>query len=1635
MPVIDHSAVRIGPDFKGFKTALRKGLKEATAGVVGKVIVKIDVDPRGLAASIRTALRSIDGGQAKVKLVADARGFEASARKALAAEKLTAKVRLVAGGTSGGSRSRSLAEQAKRDARDAERAAEKEARKAEKERRRQYRLIRDPEDIVESHRLQATGATFKRVRTMSEQFLRDEEQAWRDHARRIKSDQDAAFASYATNIEDLATVHERALAMDQQFNRVRMSRARTAGEAIAGQELAARAEGLRRENHLLKQAAQEAERIERESSRRRKSLASELKVPKLINLGGEGIRPMNLLYASLIALSPVLIAVASSAVQAGTSIVALGSAAYGAGLAAVGLTAAFAGVLGALKLHSSLQKAQIGQSAKAAKTEISHANAIRNASNSVASAKEGVLDATRSLKDAQIAEKKAISDVAKAYQEAARKVKDLRLELSDLRTQQSGNAIDLAEAQRHQREIDTDFFATDLMKRQAGQDVAEAVQRGKQIAADLGKARAELGTRTRAGLGGSPEVVDARETARRATEARQNAQRGLAAATRGATEAQRDYTDALKSNTAAVSGALAQDAQLQAQLKDMSKAGRDLYYWLVDNTEQFKVYRRSIEQAILPGFLSFLKDVTARQKGAKSTTDTLVDGVIGVGRQISRTTANLGKLMRTKWFKGELVKLNKDNEKAFANVGDATVTLVRPITRLFTAASPLIVRFTDYLNRVADRFAAWIDDVGDARLGQWFKEAGDELADWWRIATNLGSFLVSIFKASLPTGNNLVGRLGELTGSLAAWARSDSGQGQLRKFFEYFRAIDYGRITRVAASVAALMGAWKLGTIIGKSPFFSFVALLATKWPDTSANVMQRVADQAIRVLSWMDDHPGQAATLLAVLAGLRALRTVKPLGDIFGKIPGVGKLFSIFGDRGASPANPLFVSDITGGGGGGKVGKVVGGLSAAALGGIAAAIAGSVIAGNQQIRNGLEGKPYWQPAIDLVNSLKTGDWAGVATNWTTVAATFSPAGPLFQGANAIANLFHKDPPKPRPKPPPGPGIKDLATDGRGFKPLRWDQAGPPPAWMRDIRTEESALTGLKNWATTPGPTRTKALEEYIRARKRSVLDYVAAVRSQQGPIAAEIALQTENKKSEDTLRDVTTQMGLSGEDAKKYADKIRAVPKVAKTDVTTPGMPGALKDFTSLKTKIDPVTGKKTITVEVNGQTGVFSTLKEALIYQRALQSGLTLDAADRAIRKDEETTSYYKKKYNLATGGHIRGRGTATSDSIPARLSDGEYVQPTKAVKHYGVDFMEAVRTRRLPKFATGGQVGKWPFPVDISKTMIPQGMADPGGGHLVGSADVARIAEATARSMGASEKQLIALIEAGIVESTMRNLNYGDRDSVGFLQQRASWGSTKNRMNVAWATRKFINKAKRVDSSRLDPGSLAQAVQVSAYPSRYGEQYANAIAILNAEAPFVRGGEGGVTGGGGGGTRAGLIAFGRWLQKRGYDVTENPAFGGVHGGHSKDSQHYRGNAIDVNHGAGTSAREQRFLRQIIPEGHRRGLRSRFMVAGHYNHAHFDLGPGHVLGGQVKATKYDGGGLLPPGATLAVNNTRKPETVRTHEQEKALHGGPMRIDRRDLALLASYIVNAVAGQHIRMDGRKVAETVRGYDYLPRGI
>lgn len=66
----------------------------------------------------------------------------------------------------------------------------------------------------------------------------------------------------------------------------------------------------------------------------------------------------------------------------------------------------------------------------------------------------------------------------------------------------------------------------------------------------------------------------------------------------------------------------------------------------------------------------------------------------------------------------------------------------------------------------------------------------------------------------------------------------------------------------------------------------------------------------------------------------------------------------------------------------------------------------------------------------------------------------------------------------------------------------------------------------------------------------------------------------------------------------------------------------------------------------------------------------------------------------WGFAEGGFVSGNGTPTSDSIPAMLSNGEYVMSASSVKKFGVGFLDAINSGRLPRKSGGGILGGLKF-----------------------------------------------------------------------------------------------------------------------------------------------------------------------------------------------------------------------------------------------------------------------------------------------------------------------------------------------------
>lgn len=119
------------------------------------------------------------------------------------------------------------------------------------------------------------------------------------------------------------------------------------------------------------------------------------------------------------------------------------------------------------------------------------------------------------------------------------------------------------------------------------------------------------------------------------------------------------------------------------------------------------------------------------------------------------------------------------------------------------------------------------------------------------------------------------------------------------------------------------------------------------------------------------------------------------------------------------------------------------------------------------------------------------------------------------------------------------------------------------------------------------------------------------------------------------------------------------------------------------------------------------------------------------------------------------------------------------------------------------------------------------------------------AVADSLGVNRRGKIIALATAMQESTLRNLPYGDRDSLGLFQQRPStgWGTPAQVTTPSYAARLFFGGPRNPNPGitkglldianweRLSLTQAAQAVQRSAFPDAYAKWEISATAWVKA------------------------------------------------------------------------------------------------------------------------------------------------------------------------------------------------------------
>jgi len=140
------------------------------------------------------------------------------------------------------------------------------------------------------------------------------------------------------------------------------------------------------------------------------------------------------------------------------------------------------------------------------------------------------------------------------------------------------------------------------------------------------------------------------------------------------------------------------------------------------------------------------------------------------------------------------------------------------------------------------------------------------------------------------------------------------------------------------------------------------------------------------------------------------------------------------------------------------------------------------------------------------------------------------------------------------------------------------------------------------------------------------------------------------------------------------------------------------------------------------------------------------------------------------------------------------------------------------------------------------IQRAMARLGGADIKAMGADANVVSAfrrAIRSSGATSKERLGLWEAGIVESGLKNLTYGDADSLGALQERASIYGRAHALNPYASALRFLRDAARLRPWRGSAGMLAAAVQRPAaqFRGRYDQVRPQAMRYMQGGGVLTR------------------------------------------------------------------------------------------------------------------------------------------------------------------------------------------------------
>lgn len=709
--------------------------------------------------------------------------------------------------------------------------------------------------------------------------------------------------------------------------------------------------------------------------------------------------------------------------------------------------------------------------------------------------------------------------------------------------------------------------------------------------------------------------------------------------------------DALKAvNEAALEPTTANLEKARDAMEKLDPAARKFVRQIQQMRPAFAALRDSAAGGLFPGMVESLDTIEARfpefQRILRATGETLGDLLASGAEGLAGDE-----------FDQFFDFLETDAQDSLADLGAIVGNLTRGLAEMWMAFDPVNDDFSGWLRRVSEDFVSWSDGLSQTQgfneFIDYIRENGPQVAATF---SSLGDAVLQIIEASAPLGGPVLASLEAVADVISAIADSDLGTPIMAGVAALAL---YNRTLQMTAALQtrAAAGGGALGFIGVNKGTGSLKTLREDLMVTTGAMAgfgrgTDRAAASAARLA-----NVGKAAGVVAGI-GVAATGAADKIG--LTNTMSLGLLGTMGGPWGAAI--------------GGAIGLTMDLAGANDSAADAIANANSVMANTTDITARTDALAEAKAAMDDFEAKLSGPtdkkfWLG------------SPMDALSSVKNYTEGLF---------------GMSDLEEqqrdydvalkkylDGRQMEIEAANAAGDAIGRLTEMRRADAAAALESenaelayNAAQLASKEAAKEYGDVLKGVKDArgaetsdqqaaygALLNEAAAWNNLGDAAQEMPGRYRNVRK--SLIDTAVDMGMTRKAARDLADEILDIPKTANTK--------AKFDDKAARSAIDALKQK------LNDLDGSSATVQ---LITQLITKGTPAPAAPNNLG-DILTNGLPKK----ASGGLITGPGTSTSDSIPALLSNREFVINAAAVEEYGVGLFEMLNARKL---AAGGPAG---------------------------------------------------------------------------------------------------------------------------------------------------------------------------------------------------------------------------------------------------------------------------------------------------------------------------------------------------------